>query len=559
MAAKPRKCKSLAFKFWCDADERAGRSRLLQHAFAPFDPELTIDGKPIGFIAHDSFKFLGWKVYHHLRETDQKRDVLDVFEEHMKLVDGTDLHGFMKMWLYQHYVVTYLAWPFMIYDLDVSWVSQLECIANRFLKRWAGLYAKATTSILHRPRDRFGLQLCSLVAFYKRLQIGQAFLLKHSPDVNLNRIYVSMLAHHDALNWIWRPAPVLEQLEQRVEHKRKFDGQSDRLGLGFGRFNRDLSSSETKERVRDTAKNACFEMLTLLDIDKAMQGCYLRFKDVEPFDLSWRHLIGTRNPRLITWVLNASINSVVTPDLRKLWGVYSSAKCRLCGHAQASLFHILVGCSVALKQLRYSWRHDSVLITLQQPLERRLERHNASPCQDHLRPIKFRSANEPRLKRSTRSSTRNSASSLLGTASDWKIQIDYTKNPIPFPVHICVTDKRPDIVFSDSLQTVILIELTCPAEENIADAQLRKETKYTPLKDQIKDNEWKCHLMTIEVGARGFVSGSVRRCLRKLGFTNSNIRDLLHKVSLSAARCSFAIYRSYKASQWRWNPLVKIS
>ena len=51
-----------------------------------------------------------------------------------------------------------------------------------------------------------------------------------------------------------------------------------------------------------------------------MQGCILRFTDAEPFDLSWRHLIGTRNPRLITWVLNASINSVVTPDLRKLWG-----------------------------------------------------------------------------------------------------------------------------------------------------------------------------------------------------------------------------------------------
>ena len=133
------------------------------------------------------------------------------------------------------------------------------------------------------------------------------------------------------------------------------------------------------------------------------------------------------------------------------------------------------------------------------------------------------------------------------------------KKTIPFPVHICVADKRPDIVlFSDSLQTVILIELTCPAEENIADAQLRKEIKYTPLKDQIKDNKWKCHLMTIEVGARGFVSGSVWRCLRKLGFANSNIHDLLQKVSLSAARCSFAIYRSYQAPKWRWNPLVKI-
>ena len=52
--------------------------------------------------------------------------------------------------------------------------------------------------------------------------------------------------------------------------------------------------------------------------------------------------------------------------------------------------------------------------------------------------------------------------------------MDFTKEPIPFPVHICVTEKRPHIVFfSDTLKKVILVELTCPAEENIADARLQ--------------------------------------------------------------------------------------
>jgi len=148
---------------------------------------------------------------------------------------------------------------------------------------------------------------------------------------------------------------------------------------------------------------------------------------------------------------------------------------------------------------------------------------------------------------------------LVLAASDWKMQIDYTKNPAPFPVHICVTDKRPDIViYSNSSNTVILIELTCPAEENICDAQRRKEAKYTPLRDQIKDNGWKCHLWTIEVGARGFVAGSVRRCFQRLGFTNSEIRNLVRNMSQSASRCSFAIYKSYRAPQWTWKPLVRI-
>jgi hypothetical protein len=29
-------------------------------------------------------------------------------------------------------------------------------------------------------------------------------------------------------------------------------------------------------------------------------------------------------------------------------------------------------------------------------------------------------------------------------------------------------------------------------------------------------------------------------------------------ISRAAARCSFAIYKSYKAKQWKWMPLVRI-
>ena len=145
----------------------------------------------------------------------------------MKTVDELHIHGFMKIWLYHHYVVAYLAWPFMVYDFNVSFILDLQRTATRYLKRWAGLYARAITSILYRPRDMFGLQICSLVTFFKKLQVGQAFLLKHSADVKLNRIYASMLVHQDALKYIWKPAPVLERLERQVEHKRQFNGQTD--------------------------------------------------------------------------------------------------------------------------------------------------------------------------------------------------------------------------------------------------------------------------------------------------------------------------------------------
>jgi hypothetical protein len=97
MAAKPSKCRSLALKYWSDADMRAGRTRFVEHAYAPFDPKLKIAGEVMEFIAKESFKFLGWEVYHHLGETKQKEEVRKEFMKRMKLVDET----YFYTWFYE--------------------------------------------------------------------------------------------------------------------------------------------------------------------------------------------------------------------------------------------------------------------------------------------------------------------------------------------------------------------------------------------------------------------------------------------------------------------------
>jgi hypothetical protein len=77
-----------------------------------------------------------------------------------------------------------------------------------------------------------------------------------------------------------------------------------------------------------------------------------------------------------------------------------------------------------------------------------------------------------------------------------------------FPPTIVATALRPDIVlWSRMSRVVVLIELTCPAEEGMVNAQLRKETKYSGLVDDINATEvWKPVLFTLEVGARGLLA-----------------------------------------------------
>jgi hypothetical protein len=76
--------------------------------------------------------------------------------------------------------------------------------------------------------------------------------------------------------------------------------------------------------------------------------------------------------------------------------------------------------------------------------------------------------------------------SVLECANDWKLLVDFDSKKAEFPPAILATPLRPDIVlWSQMSRVVVLIELTCCAEEGMSAARLRKETKYTELVSEI--------------------------------------------------------------------------
>ena len=568
MAAKPAKCKSLAFKKWRPGDPF---EPLVEKSFAPFDPNLTISDEPVGFIGYDHFKFLGWKVNHELSEKDQKEDIELTLRRLLETVDASFVHGFMKLWLYNHYIVLKLAWHLYVYDLNVSWVKlRLVPLANRYLKKWAGLYKRSIVSVLYRPKEQYGLGLQSLLVFYMKLQVNKAFLLKYSKDRVLNDIYSALLKRQSEMKRVWHAAPFLESIEQHVDFRTAFAGQTDRRGLGSveKRYVKSPSISERKGLVQEHLLQLMHDTWTVQDADKVVQGAYLKFGKTIPFDLSWTHLIYSKNPRLIRFVLNASTNSVVTPYLRSLWDPSVPSQCPLCNHPSAGLTHILAECKTALKDERYTWRHDSVLYNIEFFLREHLRKHNESPAEkvETEKLISFvparKNAKDSEL---PQEAIKASPPNSLAAARDWQMLVDYTKSPICFPVHICVTDQRPDIIlWSDSARKVILIELTCPLEENISDAFYRKQSRYALLKDQIQtpddlsDVSWECKVWPIEVGARGHVAQSASRALHSLGFSRTRANVVLRTLAQAAARASFAIWKHRHTREWEWFPLIKL-
>ena len=91
---------------------------------------------------------------------------------------------------------------------------------------------------------------------------------------------------------------------------------------------------------------------------------------------------------------------------------------------------------------------------------------------------------------------------MLHQASDWVLLGDLDGS-FSFPTHIAFTELRPDITaFSNTLKRVILIELTCPCEENMEAWHNTKVTKYMSLTSLTENNGWNVDLFPVEVGKR---------------------------------------------------------
>ena len=581
MRAKPKKCVTAAWRqFHKGSTSRSGFVPITDTIYAPYDPLLTIAGKPVNFILQpfkenddketrfkkSHFKFLGrwthWAVGS--PETDIKeRFKIDFFKD-LATVDQLPINGFMKIWIYEHFIVRMSCWPLFIHDFNQNFVvKDITSPTGVMLKKWAGLFASAEVGTLYRTRSMFGLGLTSMTTVFEQLQVIKCHLLKFSSDKHITALYHIREDREKAeTGQVWRATRLASLSLSMVKHDLMYQHAEpgDMRGLGHEVFvSSDPSLPEHRTRCSKAVIKLHQEKLVAHAHTLAMQGVWTNWWErTISFDYTWNNLIYGTGPRVLSFVLNATINSLPSRDLLCLLGYNVSKICPLCG-GRATVHHILVNCKKALLDKRYTWRHDSVLATLLQALQPVLISHNSSPPA----PVKLPSIRSSFIPASTKtkcSSTIRTRSnkprlSLLGSANDWKLLVDFDQMKILFPAHITSTDQRPDIIlWSDSLRRVILVELTCPAEEGIEAASIRKSARYLELVDSInQDNrkyKWSAHLLTIESGARGFVAHSMRIFLKKIGFSNKQASKVCKDVSEVTARCSYGIWLMRDQQHW---------
>lgn len=593
MRAKPSKCITFGMKRFGNYKNELFEPVRPNSTYSPFDPKLTIAGVPMKYILDTTadkalqdaeiqlqaaqnaieveiltktrdaaaakaktasfknkhFKFLGRHIHYFLSEADIKEKVYQDFVADVETVNRSRVNGLMKLWLYQHGIIYRLTWSFIIYDLDVTFARKLQNHVQPLLKKWSGIGLTADPGLLYRTRAHLGLQLTAVSDHYNSMQVVKTQMLLESVDENVRNLMRAKVAREASMTRLLKPSKINTEAAAQVKLDTLFPTQSDRQGLGNGNFKAEHTTAEIRKLVSITTRGFAEDKRVHHAHELAIQGCWTEWCDrVIPFDLSWKNLIYGTGPQVIKFVLNASVNWVKTPDLQKIWGYTTQAYCKLCKHPQCTLHHIISNCPHALSEGRYTWRHDSVLSHLKPILQELINKANSISVADKIPPIQVnfvKAGNcEPTSKLNTKRTT------LLSNTNDWKLLIDLDQK-ILYPPEIYATSQRPDIViWSNKIKSVLNIELTCPAEEGIDSAQVRKQARYFDLNCKAKDKGWSASTLTIEVGARGFVARTLPGLLRKLGRTPKQINADCKAISDIAARCTFAIYLARESSLW---------
>ena len=145
----------------------------------------------------------------------------------------------------------------------------------------------------------------------------------------------------------------------------------------------------------------------------------------------------------------------------------------------AQLHPILSECKFALRNQHFTWRYDSVLSAIKVALEKHVLVTNTHSIIKHSPCITFVKAGD----KSQRGHTykMSTSSSLLNRSNDWKLLFDLPGENYIFPPEIYCTAERPDIlIWSPRLKQLIMIELTCPAEEVIEAANSGSKANACP-------------------------------------------------------------------------------
>ena len=489
-------------------------------------------------------KFLGRIIDGSLSDRKSIKELEDKLLAGLRAIHKSHFKGSQKLWILQHLLIPKVQWALLIYEVSITCAAVLERKVSVFIRKWLNIHPSTTDISLYSTISPCPLPLKSLTNILRSSKISGHLLLRDSSDPLVSaanpKIRVGM----------WRPETATNIAEAELNFN-KIRGPVNQGNLGLGVVKPTVIPKKCSHAYRKLVSSTSQKIEEEKDTERALklqlQCHWMSWENYIKTNLSWKNILALP-PNLLSFCISATYNVLPSPSNLYRWNKEDNASCTLCGKHLCTIAHILGACNFSLTQGRFTFRHDSVLTSLVSVLKTFIR--TVKPTIPNKRnAIHFVKAGKPPPKAKT------NPTGILHLSSDWVLISDTGCNYI-FPIHIALTELRPDVViFSNFLRRVILLELTCPCEENMSSWHSTKLSKYGSLVEIIRNNNWSVDLFAVEVGARGFASYSLKSTLQKLGLPNNLLRQTIKALGKISMECSFYIWMHRNSKEWTTNNL----
>ena len=550
---------------WARMALKPSKSRsavLARGKLKPVEP-FSVNGTIIPGLQNKPLRTLGRNYDKAINDQNAKVVVMDKFMTDLKKLDKSYFTGFMKSWAAQNVLLKQIEWDFLIYELPIRLIEEMERKQSVFLRKWLGVARCLTDVALYSNQVPCPLPFNSLLSVFKKSKVRSYLQLKYSQD---QQVSTSARQHNTGTKW--KTVDAIEDAESRQRFKKvvgnvrgvkaNAKNVSARAGLGFGQRQEDQSpaegSREHRKQIANLVDQDQEEEYTAKAVGQYVQGVWVNWKDYINRDISWKTILSTK-PELFRFCVGATYDTLATPKNTARWGMTDDAKCALCSHPSCTIRHILSACPVSLVQGRYEYRHNQVLRCIAHGIQSFLNT-NKVVSKKGIRQIHFvKETGSAFEKRS-----RKPELGILHKASDFVMSVDLERR-LKYPEHIAEVGQRPDIViYSNSLRLVIHFELTCPCEENFELRHKEKGDRYgvgSKIEAECTANGWTVVCLPVEVGARGYAAVSLRSSLRRLGLGKMRTKTVIKNASDAALRASFWMWLLRNRLEWKLSTSFK--
>ena len=405
-----------------------------------------------------SFKYLGRYFNFSMDNHNHLSEVLDLVTTLMAQIDGIPFHSKNKLLIYHRFVLSKISWHFTIASLGKTWVVEsIDNLVTSYIRQWLELPISATLSTLILPKSKYGINCILPSTKFLQCQTVIRNALKSSPNSDINSLWAKTsygcnIQYDQYKNAKQVLTAIQKDNESRITHELKSQGFIISCILSH-------ASSKTRSL--------------------------------------WSIVQQSMPKNIFNFSIKYLNNTLATRKNLCKWSISQSAACSFCLQSE-SLQHVVSSCKSYLEDGRYTWRHNSALL------------------------------------------------SLAKTFSSFSDCLLYADLPSFLSPSVITGDSlRPDLVFISRNSILYILELTVGFESNIQINSDRKASKYSSLILDLNHTYSDVKFVNLSmstIGIMGKSSESLLLMLDDLNLDKPTQKYLIRKVINIAIRCTYYIF-----------------